>query len=483
MPEPGPRRARALSALALVALVVLGALARGRLYLARTSYWYDEAYLLLNVFDRSFATLVGPLGNEQAAPPLFLFSLRALYLAAGGAEWAMRLPAFAASLAALAVMVPLARAAVGRRGALVAAGLGAVCYHGVTHGSEVKPYALDLLATEVLLLAGAAFLTPAPGGRRWPGPALLAAAVVAPWCSFPSVFSIGAVSSAVLTAAWRGRAAGMWRFWCAFNLAALVSCLALWWVAARHLSTPGLRQFWGDYFPDLSSPGRAALWTLRYLVETANYGATGLGVPLLLLAAAGLTAVARRSPEVAVLLAAPPALAWVAGAAGKYPLGDRLVFFAAPCVWLAAAAGGVALLRRLRFRPAAVAALAAALLLPGAARMLKHLPRTEGKSGFREAFALVDARRRPGEALFVSHPEVYEVYHARPPRPDETAAPLECADGSPVTGGVWVVTTPQQPGLTLFPQAFEHLRAAAGPPRLHQSFNGIEVSYYEPAGR
>jgi hypothetical protein len=483
MPARRSHRARSLSAVGLAALLALGVAARGRLYLAQTSYWYDEAYLLLNVFDRSFAGLVGPLGGDQAAPPLFLLLLRALYVAAGRAEWVMRLPAFAASLAALAVMVPLARATVGRRGTLLAAGLGAVCYHGVTHGSEVKPYALDLLASEVMLLAGAAVLTPAPG-RRGRGPALLAAAVLAPWLSFPSVFALGAVSLALLTAACRGRSPRLWPFWCAFNLAALASCGALWWLAARHLSTPGLRQFWAGCFPDLSKPGRAAAWTLGYLVETADYGATGLGVPLLLLAAAGLAALARRSPESAVLLAAPPALAWVACAAGKYPLGDRLVFFAAPCVWLAAAAGGAALARRARGRAAAAAAaLAAALLLPGAARMVKHLPRAEGKCDFRGAFAFVDARRRPGEALCVSHPEVYEVYHGRPPRPGGPVTPLALADRLPVAGGVWVVSTPQAPGLAQFPKAFEHLGAAAGPPRLLRTFPGVEVWFYGSAAR
>src|SRR5205807_9426284 len=100
----------------LLLLLALGTAARVRYYAAHTSYWYDEAYLLLNVFHRSWLELLEPLQDDQAAPPLFLWCLRALYRTIGGGEWAMRLPALVTGLLALAALVPLARRAAGRRG-------------------------------------------------------------------------------------------------------------------------------------------------------------------------------------------------------------------------------------------------------------------------------------------------------------------------------------------------------------------------------
>src|SRR6516164_11214733 len=100
----------------LFTLIALGIAVRIRQYAACPSYWYDEAYLLLNVFRKSFFELLGPLRDDQAAPPLFLWMLRGLYRIAGGSEWCMRLPALAAGVAGLFVMVPLARRMVGRRG-------------------------------------------------------------------------------------------------------------------------------------------------------------------------------------------------------------------------------------------------------------------------------------------------------------------------------------------------------------------------------
>jgi hypothetical protein len=86
----------------------LGVAGRCRRYFACLSLWYDEAYLLLNVFNKPFIELAGPLQEEQVAPPLFLFLLRGLYLLAGPGEWVLRLPSFLAGLAALFLMIPLA---------------------------------------------------------------------------------------------------------------------------------------------------------------------------------------------------------------------------------------------------------------------------------------------------------------------------------------------------------------------------------------
>src|SRR5207249_3884507 len=85
----------------LVALVVLGLAARCRQYFSTPSYWYDEAFLMTNVFEKSFVQLIGPLDHAQVAPPLFLWTLRALYVTLGPGELVMRLPAMAASVAAL----------------------------------------------------------------------------------------------------------------------------------------------------------------------------------------------------------------------------------------------------------------------------------------------------------------------------------------------------------------------------------------------
>jgi hypothetical protein len=479
----GGRHFARLTPWLLTALLLLGAAARCRLYLYCPSYWYDEAYLLLNVFQKSATALLGPLNDEQAAPSLFLLLLRGLYVMGGRGEWLLRLPAFAASLLGLVLMVPLARLLVGRRAWLWAVGLCAVCQHAVAHGTQVKPYAGDLLLTEVVLLGAVLLLRPEVGrrGRCGGRVLLLGAAVLGPWLSFPSVFSLGAAGAALPVELCRRRDRALAWTWGALALFLLLSGDSLWYFVARHHQFGYLQHWWRAYFPDVSSPWAALRWAVGYLVQVGHYGATGLGVPLLVLAVPGWVVVWRRSAALLTLLAAPLALAWVAGVARVYPLGDRLLFFAAPCLWLPAAAGASALAKRWRGRwvVPAWAALAAGVLLPGAVRMAKDLVVRPVIVEFREAFAYVQQHRQPGDFVWVSHPQVYEVYHGKPAWLMGAYTPLEDVERAARTGRLWMIFTPQTPGLTLFPEVFARVQSAGGVAVARHEVQGLEIVLYE----
>src|SRR5205823_8454935 len=168
---------------------------------------------------------------------------------------------------------------------------------------------------------------------------LLLSAVFGPWLSFPSTFVLGGAALALLLEARRRRNRSLGGTGLVLGLLLAASCAGLWYTAARHQNSPALQRHWAAHFPDLSSFGAAVAWTLDCGVRTGHYATTGLGVPLLLLAVSGLAVLGRRSPALAVMLAAPLGLAWVASALHHYPLGNRLLLFAAPCLWLAAAVG------------------------------------------------------------------------------------------------------------------------------------------------
>jgi hypothetical protein len=470
----------------LAALVLLGLAARCRHFLAAPSYWYDEAYLLLNVFAKTWAELAGPLDHAQAAPPLYLWLLRALYLLGGRFEMVMRLPSLAASLAAVGLMVPLARRVAGPRGWPWAVALAALSYHGLTHGCEVKPYAGDLLVTECVLLAAAACLDPCagPAARRGGFAGLAALALLAPWLSFPAVFALGAAGLGLL---WRAWAEGTWRAWAAWLLITLLaglSVLALWLVAGAHQESETLHVYWRRYFFDLSSPTAGAAWLADCLVSIGNYATTGMGIPLALLAVAGLAVVWTASPRFVVLLAGTLVCALAASALHRYPLNDRLVFFAAPCLWLPAAAALGAVARRCRGRLVWVGILLpAAVLLPGAARMGKALASVQPKTAFREAFAYIQNNRQPGDALWLSHPEVFAVYHGKQPRVFGVATPGPIVWRAARGGRLWMALTPKIPGVPDFDAIVGLVHDAGAVPVCEMQFIGLEVVLYEPAGR
>jgi hypothetical protein len=429
----------------LAGLLLLGAAARLRQYFAVTSYWHDEAFLLLNIFQKTFSELVGPLSHDQAAPPLFLWILRACYLVAGPSELAMRLPALMASLAAMALMVPLAQTVVGKNGSLWAVGCASVssCLLYLTY--QVKPYTTDVLVAEAVLLATAVYLRSgdSPGRRRASGLGLFAAALLGPWLSFPSAFMLAGAGMALLVDTARGGGRRDWAFWISMQVALLASCGALWLVAARHHNTPYQQEFWAVDFVDLSSVGACLGWLVSKLIEAGNYGVQGTGLPVAILAAIGLATCARRQPRLAVLLAAPAGLACLAAALRHYPLGNRLLAFLLPSLWLTAACG-LDFLWHLRERRAAwaVPALSVAILLAGGMRTAMYAVVAKPSVEFRQAFDYVHRVWSPGDSLWVSQPAVYEVYFGRLPDLLDGDSPPEGIERAARRGRVWMVCHP-----------------------------------------
>jgi 4-amino-4-deoxy-L-arabinose transferase-like glycosyltransferase len=396
------------------AIVALGLGGRLRQYLANPSYWYDEAFLARSVYELSFADLIGPLSTRQITPPFFLWLLRACYLGPGPQEWSLRLPAFLSSVAALALMVPLCRRWFRGPAWPWAVGLCALSVHCIHHSFEVKPYATDMLLTVAILFVASGYLRSSETrqGRR-AGVALLAAAALAPWLSFPSVIVLTACSAALLVD-YRSRQSRLrLAYWLAFNALLLSTSLLIWFVQARHLYYPGLKDEWTtgwEGFPRGYAPLAVLSWTLQAPERVAGYASTGLGIPLATLGVAGLVRGWRRSKEEFVLLAGPPLLAYLAAVLGKYPFADRAIFFLAPCVWLAAVEGLLYLAERLPAGRAWVPLAALGLMAPGLASVAKYCVGVRPKMEYREALAYVHARRRAGDAVWNWCPDLNVVY-------------------------------------------------------------------------
>jgi hypothetical protein len=463
----------------ILILAAAGLILRLRQYLACPSYWYDEAYLLLNIFHKSYLELLGPLSDDQAAPPLFLWLLRGLYRIAGGSEWCMRLPALLASVGGVLLMASLSRRVVGRRGWPWAVAFCALGHHAIAHAAEVKPYAFDPLMSEAILWATIACR--GQTGRRWPGIALCALALFAPWLSYPSVFALGGASLSLLLHSHRCAAArkrhGFLLAWIVGGLS-ILSTFTLWYIVVRRQSTYSLQEFWAAGFLDLSSVWAAATWTGRCLNEIGNYGTREMGLPLLILATIGAISWRHRRDRLALLLG-PLLLALLASALRLYPLAGRLLFFLTPYFWLLAARGIGTLTRRLPARWTSLGWIAPAILLvPALAWSGRLLVEVTPRCQFREAFAFVEQKRQRGEILWVSHPQVYAVYHGG--SPDLSGySPPELVEQTARTTRLWMIcaVAGSRERYTAA-ETVARVKAAAGSPLLRRRFRGLEVVLY-----
>jgi len=451
-PRPAGALLRALGSQSAIAAVVatvlvLGVAVRLRQYGGRPSYWYDEANVLLAAFNRSVSDLASPsMWPATVAPPGHLWILRGVYLAGGSSELAMRAPAVFASLLSVVVMFPLARRLVGPPAWPWAGAFCAISFHGMVHACEAKPYAGDLLVTELVLLAALPALAPdGASPRPRSAAALVAAAVLAPWVSFPSLFVLGAASLALLLHAIRTGAG--WRAWVAVTVPVLAYGAFLRALTLRNPDRAALHAHFAACFPHDASLSAAALSLARQVVHVGDYATTGMGVPLLVLAALGVARLRARSGARAVLLAGPIVLAALAGVWHLYPLCDRLTFFAAPCIWLLAAAGiGAVAVRLGRRRAWIVVGLGVFLLLPDTERMARKLGRVDPRIGFRDAFEYVRARWQPGDTLWLANPEMFELYYRQRDNVLGPTTPPAAVDEAIRRGRLWVIDHLPAPG-------------------------------------
>jgi hypothetical protein len=408
-------RSRVLGLWLFAAFFGVGLVARFRQYLGNPSYWYDEAFLTIDVFRHSSSELIGALPGQTIIPPLFLWLLRGCYRAFGPDEWSLRLPAFVAGITALLLIIPLARRWLRSPGWLWVMGFCALSTHCLQHSVEVRAYSSDFLATILILLFGLAYLrSSAPHDLfRW-GSALLVAAALCPWVSFTSVFVLLSFSAAAIVQTCRTPNRHRLAFCVAFTTLLASSAGLVWFIQARHLYYPGLKEHWLGWggFPKDHSPATVLSWSVNAFIGMCHYATPGLGVPLLFLSAFGLAVHWLKSKPETILLLGPILIAYVASLLGKYPFADRTVFFLVPCIWLSACEGLMVLEHRLPAAgriaiPVLVIGLMAPGLVAGVERCLAIKPRME----YREALEFVEHHRARSDIVWAWCAELDVTYY------------------------------------------------------------------------
>lgn len=317
--------------------VAVGLILRAWHYAANHTIWYDEAVLLVNVMEKGFAGLLGPLHHEVAAPPLFVWLLKLIHLAGGDQPYLWRLPPFLFSVAGLLVTAPLARRVFPPHLAAFAVALVAMSDNHLWLGCCVKPYAGDTLVTTGLLL----YLV---GTTHWPlSRRLLVLASATPLLfafSYTAMFGVGAVLLALVPNTWKERRR---MAWAVATLSAAATVAVLYFGPVKAQRVPRLVEEWTErgYFPNFADPLALPWWLLKNVMGVCQYTYQPSGFVLGLLAPLGGWALWRSGRrEVVIACGGLFALALLAAALKAYPLGQhRLSQFLAPAVLLLGVTG------------------------------------------------------------------------------------------------------------------------------------------------
>jgi Dolichyl-phosphate-mannose-protein mannosyltransferase len=335
-------------------LLALGVVCRLLRYLLQFPFWGDEGMLAVNFLDRDYSGLTKTLANNQVAPLLFLWGEETALRLLGGAEWAMRLLPFVASLGGLFLFWQLARLTLPARAATFAVGILAVARWPVTMGAVVKPYSFDLFFALVLLLPAVHWLR-RPDRTGW----LVLLAVLVPVAllgSYPSVFVAGAVSVALMPAVWQRRSTAVVSLYLAYNVLMFATFLGGVLLVGREQLDPAtgsvrdfMLNYWVDGFPP-SEPWPLLQWfaaintgrIMAYPVGESNGGST---LTLLLFLAGAWRCWRDGRRDVLVLCLLPFVLNLLAAVQHRYPYGAccRLSQHLAPAVCLLAGWGAASL--------------------------------------------------------------------------------------------------------------------------------------------
>jgi len=422
-------------------LVIFGLALRLYHYLRGPSLWHDEAALVINVVQKGFGELLGPLLFSEAAPPLFLWLERAVVLLLGDGVNALRLVPLAASCLGLLLLVPLARHC------LAPASVGwAILLFGCSdrllwHACEAKQYSVEAcLAVAQLVLY---FQTAAwPLARRLVLFAFLAPATL--WLAYPGCFLYGALLLVYLTEVRKARSPAAWMAY-GLLIAAVFGSFAMLVAGPMQAQCDqtivdcwqGMRQF-----PDWRRPASVPLWTLQSTFDLVGYVCKPVGKVLAPLAVVGIIALWRRGArDVLLLLLVPIGLAYVASCFHSYPYGGmRVMVYASPAIVMLVAAGVPPSLDWLKAkRPIAAIALTVLLLVP-LARAAYYVVVPWPRANCAAAADYVTLARLPSDPVVSNHWEY--VYYFRglgaAHLPMETHAPL-------TEGRVWVVVTGATP--------------------------------------
>ena len=334
------RRWAKLAPLAILLFVVVQSAGR---WATPRPLWLDEESTLVNIRDRGLTGLSGTLWFGQSAPLAWMAAERAMMVAAGDGDRALRLVPLVLGLGTCAIAYMTVRRRLDTLGCVVFVGCCGFGQWLVHNRFEAKPYSGDAFTTLLLIAVAAWAIDAGTSGDRYRRTRawwIVAAATI--WLANGAIMAAPGCALVLVMTIWKHdgiRGAARATAWAAVWIASFALC---YWFSLRFtLGSTYLYDYWASVnaFPkDGATILERMQWLGRSFQSLAeNPGGTTMWLVLWVSACAGLLLSRRRA--LAILAAAPPITALALGFVHLVPLHDRIALWILPCVYL-----GVALL-------------------------------------------------------------------------------------------------------------------------------------------
>jgi uncharacterized membrane protein len=405
----------------ILLLVGIGVLLRVAQYVSNRSLWVDEAWLALNLLERSLGNLSKPLDFNQAAPIGFLYAEGIAKDLFGSSEYVLRLFPLICGVVSVAVFAWVARHILSGGAALLAVLLFVVADGLIYYSSEVKPYETDVAVAVGLVAVSVLLAQDTAPGIRWREIILTLTGLPLIALSFPAVFIVAAIATTFLIrAALKKRRGGPFA---GGSLAAFVWGLASLGIAVFGVTGAGsvrasFEENPGRFLGARSSSPLHALNVMGTNIANAigfwqEPPASQLTKLALVCFVIGAVALLLHNPVQLSILSLPFGLLFFASAAHLYPISTRTELFLVPAVVLLIAEGVAETARRVP-RPGrlATAILLATAVAVGpvwlAGKRLVH-PRTHQE--IKPVLEYVRNHWRAGDTLYVHYGAQYALLY------------------------------------------------------------------------
>jgi hypothetical protein len=397
--------------LALIAIVLAGLFLRARQYALGRSLWLDEAWLSLNIVNRSFAGLFQPLDYEQGAPIGFLLAQKLCVVIFGNHDYVLRLFPFVCGCAALILFAFFVRKVLSPAGAIAALILIALETRLVYYASEAKQYSTDVLAAVIVLWLAAQFI----GAKNFDRRGAYRFAIISTmllWFSHPALFMISGASAAItIYFLLNKNFSAVKHFWFA-SVMWLAAFALLYLITLRGLAENSfLLRYWSEGFvPRDARLIPAWFWQAFAEMIPLAWGETiRWSLPVMFLIGYGLFW--KREAAWAIAITTIITLAVIASALSKYPFWGRMILFLQPIMALGAGES-LGLIRDLipklfakqnRITRAVTVIVMLIMLLPHGAKAAENVISPKMQEHIKPTMEYLRDNRAPDDLIYVYH--------------------------------------------------------------------------------
>lgn len=340
-----PKTSKIINQLALLA-IAYGIIIRISQYINNRSLWGDEAYIALNIVNRSYLELLQPLDYDQAAPPGFLWVEKLAVQVFGNNEYALRLFPLIAGIVSLFALYQIGKWSLSALAIPIALILFACLKYPLYYATEVKQYSSDIMVGLLLCL----LLIPLREQILKKSKVFLLGflGIVAMWFSHTAIFVLGGIELAsLITSSASKREPIIINRLPAYLIWLIGFVIYYFFLISKSLKNESLQTAWSPEYPQSIFD---ILWLLdsfgRFFHKPLGFPGIADGIAIFAFAIGCITLY--RNNRIKLLILISPILATLTAAyLHKYPFRTRLILFLTPYFILIIAEGAAFLLSRL----------------------------------------------------------------------------------------------------------------------------------------